>query len=190
MPSLASVTGPGHMFVGLGPNKTPVYLGTAQITPRIEIRPSYSPYYNSVFSPSVPMDWLYQGEQGYLYADLNRKVDAVYEQMLARPTYTSPARRFANIEGDLGAMQIQEGKTYPFWIQFPYANKITMSHLRKGLRFYNAIPIGPDSYDNINVQDMVNRLILQFTPSLSVGVFNMTKAVLCDSDMTGLPVVT
>jgi hypothetical protein len=183
------VTGPGHLFAHVGSAGAPLYLGTAENNPRIEIRPAYSPYFNNLFSPKVPMDLLFQGEEAFLYLDVNRFNFTVWNAMHSRPSPTGTRGTWT--AGQLGSFQIFEANAYAFTVQFPYARaKSAMAGLEYCYRFYNVTPVGPDSLEPIGMDYHKRRIILHALPTLTVGIYNTTVGTLFDNVDTGLPTVT
>ncbi len=181
--------GPGHIFPGVGPGKSPLYLGTATTTPRIELRPEVVAYFNSIYSPNVPMDWCDVGEQAYVFADVNRWNEAdVLSKCQSRPN--PGGQRGLHAAGDLGTVVIFEGFSYPLWIQFPYSTaKAAMSNAPAGYRFFNARLVGPDIIEPINMTPSSRRLIWHCLEAITAAPGNVTVSQLYDFNMTGLPQV-
>lgn len=182
--------GPGHLFpwVGAGGGGlTPAYLGTAEVTPRIEIRNANEPYFNSIFSTRVPMDWSDQGEEAFVYADVNRWAEAVYEATMTRPNpFGTMGIRFG---GEQGALSIFEGFAYPLTIQFPFqiSHPAFASGL-PGIRFLNCKLVGPDTWEPIGTTPSKRRLIWHCLPSVTIGPNNSIISQLYDFNL-GSPLV-
>lgn len=183
------VTGPGHIFAGVGAGKAPVYFGTAEATPRIDIRPAFTPYFNSLYSSKLPMDQVFDGEEIVISGDFTRWDEAVLAAMQALRASTTAAFRGAVPAGGYGTMQVFESFCYPLWVQFPYAAKAAYSNMPAGYRVYNAILIGPDGVEPIGPTPSKRRLTWWGAPTLTVGAFNTTAGATYDHVMSGLPSV-
>ena len=139
------VVGSCHIFAGVGSGRSFLYLGTAETTPRLEIRPEHVPFFNSIFSTRVPLDWCDQGAANVFMADINRLNMPVATQLFSRP---NPGGAFGvQAAGELGSLVIQEGYAYQLAIQFPYSSKPAMSGgpggpLQSGFTFLNARLVG------------------------------------------------
>jgi hypothetical protein len=184
------VHGPGHLFPFIGAGKQPVYLGTAENTPRLEIRPAHTPYFNSIFSTRVPMDWNDQGAEAFLIADVNRWSEPIYQALSSRPNPGGTPGLQA--PGELGSVVIFEGLSFPLAIQFPYFFKQAMSAggMVPGYRLLNVRLVGPDTLEPINMEPSKRRLIFHALPTISIGPNNSTITQLWDYNMSGLPTVS
>lgn len=158
------VTGPCSVWVGIGDGSTgsatPTFLGHAEKSPSIQIRPQFSPVFNDLAGQRVPIDYLYDGEEAMVSVDLTRYNEATYRSIASRPTMT--ATRGTNIPGDIGTLMALEGKTFPLWLNFPYAAKTVMSAgaMPAGYHFYAAFLEGPDGLDSLSTSN--RRLRLNF----------------------------
>lgn len=180
------VTGPCHLFLGVGPSGAAIYLGTAERTPEIQIRPSWSPVFNSI-AGEVPFDWLFEGEEAFLTADLTRWNEPVYAASASRPN--AGATRGRNIPGDLGTLMISEGFAYQLWALFPYSIlKPAFSDQQQGFRFPAAFLEGPDSLSGLGTINRRNRLMFHAGRAYSINPSGLGMDFLCyDGDMSGLP---
>lgn len=187
------VTGACHIYPGIGAGKSYVYLGTAEMTPRLEIRPEHVPYFNSILSTRVPLDWCDQGFANVFMADINRLNMPVAAGMFSRP---NPGGVFGlQAAGDLGTLVIQEGFSYPLCIQFPYSAKPAMQTgsggaMPAGYVFANARLVGPDSWEPLNMTPLKIRFVWELLPTTTVGANNMTVAQYHVSQMPTLPPAT
>src|SRR5262245_20111872 len=137
-------TGPAHMVVGFssitGPIGTPLYLGTAEESPKIDIRPNYEPVYNDLVC-QTPFDPSFQGEEAFLAATLTRWNEQTYAGLSARPRpFSTTATRGVTRSGDIGLMPLTEGWAPTLWVLFPYAAKSAMAGMPAGYRFVSATP--------------------------------------------------
>lgn len=187
------VTGPAHLYVGLGASFAPLYLGTAERTPRIEIRPAWDAVFNDIAGGKIPLDWLYEGEEAFVTADVTRWNEPVYTLLSARPrTSTAGAVQGQNVPGDIGTLLISENFAFPLWIQFPYVGKAAMAagNLPPGYRFIAAWLEGPDDLDNLGTMARKTRLVFHcgraYALSTNAAGGGMTFT-LYDHNMTGLP---
>ena len=159
------VTGPALIYVGV-PNNTggssrAFFLGTAEQSPVIEIRPDYEPVFNDLRGGKKPFDLSFQGEEAFTFADLTRWNENVYAALAARPrgatalalggalgvvagaAGVAPTRGL-NIVGDIGTLQLTEGQNIVVWVVFPYASKAAMAGMPAGYRFPYSVFEGPD----------------------------------------------
>ncbi len=179
------VTGPGHIFVGNQLNGIPQYLGTAEETPEIDINPEQTPYFNSVFSTKIPLDWCDQGEQAFTTIDLNAWDETVYRQIVSRPRFT--ATRGSYSIGDFGTLVAYEGYAYQVWIQFPNSAKAAMATMPAGYHFFVSRCIGPDKISPINTDPSHRRIVFHHLPALAFGAGNLVVGTLYDHNMSALP---
>ncbi len=179
------VTGPGHIFIANNVGGVPQYLGTAEVSPRIEIRPANTLYFNSIFSTRIPMDWSDQGEEAFTSVDLNRWDETVYRQITSRPRFTGTRGTYA--VGDFGTLVAFENYAYQVWIQFPNSAKAAMTNMPAGYHFILSRLIGPDMIDPINTDPSKRRLVFHHLPLLAYGAGNLTVGVLYNHDMSALP---
>ena len=180
------VTGPAHLFCGLGSGGAAEYLGTAEVTPRIENDPQYMPLWNDIGATRIPTDICYQGEQAYVSADITRWNESTYAKLAAHPRPNGT--RGTNVGGDLGTLLLLEGFTFTLWIQFPYsALKAAYSTQPLGYRYANAYVLGPDVLEPLGTQPRKNRIIWHCLRLLAPSTNNSIAAFLYDNDTTGLP---
>src|SRR5262245_38706133 len=117
MASLFS-TGPAHFFCGVGASFAPLYLGTAEDEPIIELPPEYEQVRNDLAGSRKPLDRQFMGEDAFVGLNLSRWDETVLALVQACP-YRSKARGFQAF-GSQGAFMQLEGLTFPLWITFPY----------------------------------------------------------------------
>lgn len=173
------VTGPAHMYVQSG--GSPVYLGTAERTPRIEVRPGQIPVMNDIGGPVVPFDMMYSGEEAFISADLTRWNNSVLQTILGRPIVGSPPG--ADSFGSIGTIISYEGMGFVFYIVFPYSSKPAYSTQEAGYRFFSCYVIGPDDHYSLGTNPRKIHLAIHalrvYDPasqSLSLFDFNVADA--------------
>lgn len=158
------VAGPCHIYLGVGVGYAPLYLGTAERSPRILIRPHFADVFNDIMGQMIPYDKVFQGEDGFVLADLTRWNEAVFNAYQARPRL---GQRGTLQPGDLGSLMKTEGLAYPVWLQFPYATKPAYATQPYGYHFYAAIGEGPDELDNLGTVARRNRINLYCGPVIN-----------------------
>lgn len=75
------VTGPVHHYVRVPNISSIFYLGTAEVTPKVEHRPFYSDTFNDIGGTQVPMQRTEQGEMGVMGVLLNRFSKDAYDKI-------------------------------------------------------------------------------------------------------------
>lgn len=114
-------TGPALLYVGLGSvsNPTPVFVGTDNDTPTIDIIPRFREVRNDIGGED-PLDDSYQGRSAAVRYKINR-MDEVAIAALEQTNPFSATQRGADDPGDVGSLMVTEGKAFPVWVVFPYA---------------------------------------------------------------------
>jgi hypothetical protein len=186
------VTGPAHIYCGVGPNKSPLYLGTAERYPKISIRPHFKPTFTDI-GGDVPFDMSFQGEEGFVSADISRWNEITYAIMAARPRHRHPLfPRGSTFNGDIGTLMLAEGAAYPIWVVFPYAavngGKAAFADMPAGFRFVSSYLMGPDELEPLGTTPQKERLIWHCLRSFYITTGgNARQFLLYDHDMRGLP---
>ena len=154
-------TGPAHVFLGIGANGAPLYLGTTEHTPRIRVRPGWSPVFNDIAGGVIPYDMVYEGEEAFISGDWNRYNEQTLSIMQARPRHNATGSvRGVNIAGDIGTLMLTEGQAYAMYLYFPYSSKpaYVAAGMPAGYHFYAVFLEGPDDMDRLGTIDRINRL--------------------------------
>lgn len=140
----------------------PVYLGTAEKSPVLEINRGWLPWQDDEQGTSIPSDELYEGEEVWVTADISRWNEPVYAA-LAAVINRGPlgGARGMNFSGDIGTSMVYEGYTYPLILQFPFAGKplYAARGMPPGYRMFNAILAGPDRLDPLGTGPSKRRLV-------------------------------
>lgn len=140
----------------------PVYLGTAERSPAVEINRGWLPWYDDEQGNSLPADELYEGEEAWVTADISRWNEGVYA-FLAQVINRGPlgGARGMNFTGDVGTSMQYEGCTYPLILQFPFAGKplYALRGMPPGYRFFSATLAGPDRLEPLGTQPSKRRLV-------------------------------
>ena len=135
-------------------SKVPVYFGTAEETPEIELNPVLYRWRDDEGTE----DDLYEGEVGSVTAAGNRYNALVYEYLIAR-THNVGVGGLTGVDlaGALGSSMVYEGSSYPLWVQFPMAAKGIYARQGHpfGYRFFNVYLQGPDKTRPINTDPTV-----------------------------------
>src|SRR5215469_12261507 len=95
-------TGPAHIYTG--PLTAPLYLGTCEESPDIDLMAVEKEVVNSIGGVGIPFDKAYQGEMGLITAVLNRYNESTYQAMAARPRTFQGGIPGTNTAGDVGSL--------------------------------------------------------------------------------------
>ncbi|OAI39610.1 hypothetical protein AYO40_01210 [Planctomycetaceae bacterium SCGC AG-212-D15] len=178
-------SGPVHVYFGLGGGGSPVYFGTSESAPRIEIKHYFNTVKNDIAGDQAPFDFQWVGETATISADFTRWNNPLWLQMMSRPFATSTAG--INGIGDYGTFMVQEGATYQAWLQFPYAStKAAMAGLEAGFHFFSTFLLSPDS-KTIGMRANKVRATWFATQVFGITTGNNVTAKLYDFSMQGLP---
>jgi len=141
----------------------PVYLGTAEECPRVEIVRGWLPWYDDEQGTTLPADELYEAEESWVTADLTRYNETVYAAIAAVISRAAlgGGSRGMNFPSDVGTSMVYEGFTYPLILQFPYVGKpiFAVRGLPAGYRYFNATLAGPDRLETMGSQARKTRLV-------------------------------
>lgn len=139
-------SGPVLVFTGTSLSKQPEYLGTGEEAPDVEISRSFEEVKNDLAGTVLPMDRVYEGQEGMTSVVLNRYNERVLLHCQSiRPGLADNASPGIDEVDNIGTMIGQEGWTYPLWLLFPYATlKPSMADMKPGYRFWSSFLIGPD----------------------------------------------
>lgn len=185
-------TGAVPIICGVGSSGAPMLLGWAEKFPRIQIRPYWQRVFCDLGGQSCPFDYMFDGQEGLVTADVIRFDEATYRVIADRANTNDPgvaAREPGlNEPGEIGTLMVQEKVAYQLWLPFLYANKPTMPGMRRGYRFRRAFLEGPDDLEQGTVPRkvrMVWRCVHDFddTSRNDYGVGNMP---LYDDDMSAV----
>jgi hypothetical protein len=140
-------TGPALIYVRPPALSGPAFFGTTERTPRIQIRPAWSPVYNDLGGSKVPFDMMYEGEESLESGTFTRWNELIHATLANRPSTLGSRGR--NVAGDIGTYMIAEGMAYTLWMVFPYASKalFAANNMPPGYRFPFSWLEGPDDLD-------------------------------------------
>lgn len=179
------VTGPCLVYAGVsgGLARRPLFLGTCEDTPRVKIDHEWEPLFNSLGGSRIPMSNTYQGERALVQLDLTRWDQTPRVRIAAVPFYNG-LPGFCPF-GNLGALAVEEGATYPLWLRFPYSIKQAMAAqgMEAGYRFV-AARLESDDPGNLNTKG--RKISLVFACD-RVFIPRNLSWLLYDSNMKGLP---
>lgn len=119
-------TGPALFFASLGNGGTPVFFGTCEKAPVIELHPSYTHVYNDIGGQQTPFDSVYDGEYATVTGDFNRINENIYALMSEKAR--SANLRGSDIPGGIGRLMLTEGASFFLYVQFPYAFKLAFQN--------------------------------------------------------------
>jgi len=186
-------TGPAHIYLafptGSGTQNSPVYFGTCEDAPQVQIIPKFEDVYNSI-GGTVPFDKSYQGEVALIDLDMNRYNESVYGILAARPRVGT---RGVNIAGDVGTLMGTEGYTIGVYLKFDFGAAgaapkaaYTANGMPPGYRFPGGIPIGPDRLQNLGTRPRKTNVVF-----FAIRIWNpATQAFgLYDFNLNGLPAI-
>ena len=186
-------TGPALLYCGVGSSFAPLFLGTCERPPRITLRPEYEAYFNDLAGQRIPMDQVFQGEDGIVSIDLNRWDESVLTAIQARPRHSASGSIRGTLQaGDIGTMMKTEGFDYPLWMKFPYFSKAAYAAGVPGYKFYQAHLLGPDDMDQLGTMPRRNRLVFYCSQLWTLSSGNLT-GILYDTlsaSFSGLPVIS
>ncbi len=138
-------SGPCLIWAGVGPGKSPVFFGTAETEPYIDISPAFLPVFNDLGGKVKPFDKSSQGEDGSVLSEMNRFNEGVYQLMATRPNPRAIGVPLGTtLLTDIGAIMNQEGLGFPLWVSFPNNAKAAYSDMPAGYHFFSAWLEGPD----------------------------------------------
>ena len=179
------VTGPCLVYAGVsgGLARRPVFFGTCEASPRIKLDHEWEPLYNALGGSRVPFDHTYQGARALVQLDLTRWDQTPRVRTAAVPFYSGTPG--FNPFGDLGALSVLEGSSYPLWLRFPYSIKQAMAAqgMEAGYRFLSA---RLESDDPGNLDTKARKISLVFACDRVFNPRNLSWT-LYDSNMRGLP---
>jgi hypothetical protein len=152
----AFTTGPALFFVnpnvqgqvavspGLGTASPPIFLGTSEQAPKIELHDEWEPIFNDL-SGKVPYDMSYQGEMAHTFASLTRWNEPVLAVIQKRTRLGANIRGLDQI-GDIGSLMLTQGQAYTLWVVFPFVTNPAFSTggMPAGYRFPASYLKGPD----------------------------------------------
>jgi len=123
----------------------PVFLGTAETPPTIEIIASWDAVETDNGGTEQPSERLTEGEEALIAADFTRFNELVYEVLAARSQTNAFAGSFPGW-GQIGKAVALEGLTLPLWVVFPYSGKPVYGLAGQpfGYRFYRTVLESPD----------------------------------------------
>lgn len=152
-------------------NYLPLYLGTAEVTPRIEIHRGYAGWYDDEGGTTLPADDLYEGEEGLIVADINRWNEPAYAFVASIVNRLgAPSVRGFDAPQSVGSSLTYEGFRYPLWVQFPYAAKpeFALAGMPACYRFFSCNLLGPDVLEPLSHVPSRRRLVWRARRILSV----------------------
>lgn len=157
------VTGPVSIWVQFPGVTQAAFLGTAERCPRMQVRAAWEPLFNDIGGQRIPFDVLFEGEEGYIFADLTRWNQATANVMVSRPGAFAGLPGL-NVPGDIGTAMILEGKTCHVYLVFPFAAKPAMANaangaLMVGYHWPACILEGPDDMDEMGTRPRKVRFI-------------------------------
>jgi hypothetical protein len=177
------VTGPAHVFVGLGSGGTPIYLGTCERYPKILIRPANEPHFNDM-GGKVPFDMAHMGEEGFTSGDFNRFNETTYAVLASRPRGPAGVRGL-NVAGEIGALYLTEGFAYGVWVSFPYVAKpvFAAAGMPAGYHFLASYLVGPDELEPLGTTPRKIRLIWHHLRAFGIPGISIPQGVTLQSSI-------
>ncbi len=139
-------TGPVHIFVGIsGTAKSPIYLGTGETAPNIDIKIEYSPVMNDIGGDRLPFDRIYEGSEADISVVLTRWNEPTVAALMSVPNAAGVRGR--QTPTDLGTLMGSEGYTFPVWLLFPRSplnagGLLAQAGMPAGYRFFSCINMG------------------------------------------------
>lgn len=175
------VTGPCHFFVGrqsdnvsaggtpLFPSFGPFYLGTAERSPNILIRPAHLPLFNDLAGPLIPFDEAFCGEEAFASTNLTRWNESTYKRVASRPSADgNPGSYKADY---VGTLTQTEGAGLTIWCQFPYSKYAAYTSMPAGYRFLSCTAYGPDDLNLLGTNPRRLHLLFHALPIYKGALF-------------------
>lgn len=133
------VTGPVHVYVSFGAGSafsapgSPLYLGTCERTPELDLYPEYEPTMNTVSGTKIPHDKTYQGVWAICVTNITRWNEPVYARLALYVSTISgagqvPGRTTGSLGTgqsavpDMGALVNTQARAMMLWLKFSYAD--------------------------------------------------------------------
>lgn len=168
------VTGPALIYAGLANalGTSPVFVGTGESAPDIDIKAEFDPVMNDLGGTRVPFDRCFEGEEGMVSVVLNRFNWSAIRQMMSRPRFFTGTPG-SNPSGDVGTLMGQEGMTFNLWLVWPFSTKAAMgggaaaNAMPSAVRFVSAFLLSPDKIQS-GTKDQKLHLIWQCQRGFSV----------------------
>ncbi len=194
-------SGPCGVWVGCGTAGAPVFLGHAERTPTISIRPQFTDVFSDLGGQSVPFDKLYSGADAMVSMDLTRFNWGVYQTIAARSTAPGAGFVFpgSNFPGEIGTLMVTEGVATGLWLKFPYSAKPSMggtasvlptsNALPAGYHFFSAFLMGPDEITSGTVPNKIrcNWYCARSFSATAGNAYGQGAFILYDFNVNGLP---
>jgi hypothetical protein len=178
---------------GIGPI---FFLGWGQRGPRISVRRGWEPLWCDLTGTQIPLDLLYEGQEGNITIELSKYSETTLELLQAMPLGVGRSGTpYADFGWSRGTIMITEGVNPILWLRFPFSAAGAFPHpamanvangpLPSGLRFPGAIFTGPDERITGTAPSIVTvtfRALAQ--PNFSPGAFGRLQ--LADFDMSAV----
>lgn len=142
-------------------------LGTAERYPRLLVRSGWSPYFNDVGGPVIPMDMLWAAKEAFIYADLNRWDEDTLQ--FFQTITEGGADPLSWGEDDVGTLMIHEEMAVPITLEFPYASKDKYAGMPKGITFKAGWYEGPEEFSVLGTNPRKVHLVIHCLPVLEDG---------------------
>lgn len=187
------MSGPANTYISASPLAivgppapvAPIYLGVAEVTPKITVRPHFQGVFSDIGGPDIPHDWMFTGRDGMSTLDLTVYNWPVLLRSMQRPNNNLAAAFLTDLAGSIGALMNTEGFSYQVWFQFPYSTKPAFAGMIPGLRFPTSWLFGPEEFD---MGTKPNKIHLQFYHARSLNQ-STGDWLLGDINMAGIPAV-
>jgi hypothetical protein len=182
-------------------NKTPAFLGIAEVTPKIHLRPMVRQWRASE-TGEVANEAIWMGEDGLIFADVNLYSETIYRRLAARPF--SFANRGQTSDVTVGTLLSREQVSYPLWLYFPYSTKASFGAappvlpgvtafasgpsgeiMPQGYHFLDAYCMGPDVLDPLSTRARKISLAFHAIPQRVIQG-GRTRPLCYDHDMSAL----
>lgn len=191
-PTRTAVTGGGNQLINQGGGATSVslingpfvFLGTAEVSPRIEVRPAWDPIFNDL-GGKIPFDLAYQGEEAFTSVTLTRWNEAVFAALQNRGNYQSLLRGFDG-PYDIGTLALAEAANFATVVLFPFSAKqyYSANGMPPGYRFLQSVLEGPDVLDPLGTRARKIQLLMHHLRYFNPTNFSFT---LYDHNVAGMP---
>jgi hypothetical protein len=185
------VTGPAHLLLATGAldAEIPVsmadpaagavdasehYLGTAEHTPRIVVAGKFIPIFISALSRVVPSDSAFAGEEGFIFADLTRWNEDVYQLAASRPSHSEGSKPGQWDVTEVGVLTNSQ-PALQLMVLFPYADKPAYAGMPRGYLFPHVESMGPDDLFSLGVNPRKTHVAFHALPKLEGKTWTLYK---------------
>lgn len=176
-------TGPAGVWLGVGSNKQPVFLGHTETRPIIQDDVKLEQIMSDLTGSMQPLDFSWMGCVGTLGFTMTRYNETVYQVAINMPSPFIGVPG-AWISGSMGSIVGLEGMAIPIWVQFPYSAKAAMATSEAGRHYFQCYLFGSQEVQAGTRVKKIGLTYIAWPITIATGV-----GAYYDKVMTGLPAV-